>query len=247
MTREPLPIVLDGVRFSYGGVDSETYNFSARFAPGRITAVLGPSGAGKSTLLNLIAGFERPLCGRIFAGDVDIAAWSPAERPISMIFQANNLFAHLTAAQNVGLGINPDLRLSPADHTRIAEALAAVDLSALAQRRPGMLSGGERQRVAIARMLVRDKPALLMDEALASLGPGLRRQLLTLIGKFQREKALTVVMITHSPEDALQIADDAVFVDDRQVLAQGPASVLLEKADHPAIQSYLGSTISDGG
>lgn len=128
-------------------------HFDATIEGGVIAAIVGPSGSGKSTLLNLIAGFEFPQSGRIFIGDKDVSELSPADRPVSMVFQENNLFAHLTVEQNVGLGRSPNLKLSAQDHTDIAEALSRVGLAGKEQRKPEALSGGERQRVAIAGLL----------------------------------------------------------------------------------------------
>src|SRR5690606_10209232 len=122
------------------------------------------SGAGKTTLLNLVAGFEKPESGRILIGGRDVTLLGPAQRPVSMVFQENNLFAHLSVEKNVGLGRSPSLRLKEADRAAIHDALARTGLSGKQKRLPSELSGGERQRVALARVLVRDRPVLLLDE-----------------------------------------------------------------------------------
>src|SRR5690606_9136667 len=132
--------------------------FDARVDAGCIAAVIGPSGSGKSTLLNLVAGFEMPISGRILIGGSDVTGLPPAKRPVSMVFQENNLFAHLTVGQNVGLGRSPALRLDGQDRGAIAEALSRTGLAGKESRLPGELSGGERQRVALARVLVRQRP-----------------------------------------------------------------------------------------
>ena len=119
-----------------------------------------------------------------------------------MIFQDNNVFAHLDLRQNVALGISPSLKLDAAQAKRVDAALAEVGLAALAHRKPGEVSGGERQRVAIARALVRDRPVLLLDEPFAALGPALRRDMLDLVKAMQQARGITVVMVTHQPEDA---------------------------------------------
>ena len=112
---------LDRVTFAYGPAVSMQFDCMAR--GGAITALMGPSGSGKSTLLNLVAGFETPASGRVFIGGRDVTALPPAERPVSMVFQENNLFAHLTVEDNVGLGISPALKLAAADRDAIAGAL----------------------------------------------------------------------------------------------------------------------------
>jgi thiamine transport system ATP-binding protein len=154
-------VVLDKVEFSYG---EAMMRFDLEAAAGEIVAVMGPSGSGKSTLLNLIAGFERPSSGRVLIGGKDATNLAPALRPVSMVFQENNLFSHLDVAQNVGLGRSPSLKLTEQDRADIAAALARTGLAGKEGRRPAALSGGERQRVALARVLVRDRPVLLLDE-----------------------------------------------------------------------------------
>src|SRR5690606_10892987 len=138
------------------------------------------SGAGKSTLLSLIAGFDRPLSGSIHIGGEEVTRRKPADRPVTSLFQEHNLFAHLTAAENVGLGLDPGLRLSAGQQRAVAEALARVGLEGLDKRLPSQLSGGQRQRVTLARSLVRERPLLLLDEPFSALHPGLRLEVLDL-------------------------------------------------------------------
>jgi thiamine transport system ATP-binding protein len=200
---------LDHVRFHYEDMDMA---FDLAVPAGALTALIGPSGAGKTTILNLIAGFERAASGAIRIDGRDVSALPAAMRPVTMVFQEHNLFAHLDVATNVGLGISPALRLKPADRDRVAAALARVGLEGFEQRLPGQLSGGERQRVALARCLVRDRPVLLLDEPFAALGPALRREMLDLIADIHRERAMTVLLVTHQPDDARRIASHTAFV-----------------------------------
>ncbi|MFX3680671.1 MAG: ATP-binding cassette domain-containing protein [Hyphomicrobiales bacterium] len=202
---------------------------------------MGPSGSGKSTLLSLIAGFERAESGHILIGGDDITGKAPGNRPVSCVFQDNNLFAHLDAGTNVALGISPALKRSAEDEARVAQALEAVDLAGYGARMPGSMSGGERQRVAIARALVRERPVLLLDEAFGSLGPALRESMLDLVADLQRRTAMTVVMVSHDPADARQIATDLVFLMDGTVGAQGPVSELLNGHANAEVNAYLGS------
>ncbi|WP_313057847.1 ATP-binding cassette domain-containing protein, partial [Agrobacterium cavarae] len=125
--------------------------FDTSFEEAKVTAVVGPSGSGKSTLLNLVAGFEKPTGGRVLIGAEDMGGRDPSERPISLIFQDNNLFAHLDIATNIGLGISPSLRLTQDDKAKIASALERVGLAGFEKRLPSSMSGGERQRAALAR------------------------------------------------------------------------------------------------
>ena len=138
---------------------------------GARVAVIGPSGAGKTTLLEAIAGFRDLAAGRIFWDGRDISRDAPGARPIAMLFQDGNLFPHLSVAQNAGLGLRPDLRLTPAQWGRVRQALARVGLEGLEMRRSAELSGGQQSRAALARVLLQSKPLLLLDEPFAALGP----------------------------------------------------------------------------
>jgi thiamine transport system ATP-binding protein len=240
---EGAEVRLDGVSFSYGGA---AFVFDVDFAAGAITAILGPSGSGKSTLLSLIAGFETPRAGRVLIGGRDVTGEPPSARPVSMIFQENNLFAHLDAAANVGLGISPALRLTPADRAHVAGALERTGLAGKEKRLPRELSGGERQRVALARALVRDRPVLLLDEPFASLGPSLRDEMLDLAISVQRERKMTMLLVTHQPGDARRAAERIVFLEDGHVAAQGEARSFFG-ADAPAsFRRYAGSGPENG-
>lgn len=215
-------------------------DFDLAVPKGALVAVIGPSGSGKSTLLALIAGFEEPLAGHILIDGADMAGIPPAERPVSMIFQDHNSFAHLDLWQNVALGIAPSLRLDAGQKAQVESAIAKVGLLDLRHRRPGEVSGGERQRVAIARALVRDKPVLLLDEPFAALGPALRNDMLDLLSRLQEEHGLTVLMVTHQPEDAVRAADLTAFVDAGRVLALRPTRDLFRATDLPQLRDYLG-------
>jgi thiamine transport system ATP-binding protein len=220
--------------------------FDAAFPDASFTAVIGPSGGGKSTLLNLIAGFETPLSGHVAINGKDVTALPPDRRPVSMIFQDNNVFAHLDVAQNVSLGISPSLKLDLAQTKRVDSALAEVGLSALKHRKPGEISGGERQRVAIARALVRDRPVLLLDEPFAALGPALRRDMLDLVKTMQQARGITVVMVTHQPEDAQYAASHTAYLENGRILALRPTAQLLDATDLPGLEAYLGDWKSGG-
>lgn len=214
--------------------------YSLTVPAGSMCAVVGPSGGGKTTLLHMIAGFETPVSGSLRFDGQDLAPLRPAERPIAMLFQDHNLFPHLTARENVGLGVRPSLRLSRAERDRVAAALAAVDLGDLADRRPGEMSGGQRQRVALARALVTEKPLLLLDEPFAALDPGLRRSMIKLVDRIRRERAMTVVITIHTPEDVRDIADMAAFVTDGRVIAVGSPAEVLSPSRAPQIADFLG-------
>ena len=209
------------------------------FPIGNVTALLGPSGAGKSTLLAAIAGFLQPVEGRVLWQDQDLTQAAPGARPISMLFQDNNLFPHLTAAQNVGLGLRADLKLSDAERTVVNTALADVGLDGFGARKPSALSGGQQSRVALARLLVSDCAVVLLDEPFAALGPALKDEMLDLVKSKLGAAGKTVVMVTHDPSDARRIADFAVLVADGVVTAPVQTDVLLDNPP-PALAAYLG-------
>jgi thiamine transport system ATP-binding protein len=191
-------------------------------------------------LLNLIAGFELPASGRVLLAGGDVTALPPAERPVSMIFQENNSFAHLDVWTNVALGISPSLDLAADERVSIDTALQVTGLETYARRKPGELSGGERQRIAIARALVRDKPVLLLDEPFTALGPKLRRDMLDLVMELHKARGLTTLMVSHHPEDARQAADRTAFIANGRILAIAPTAELFATARHPEITEYLG-------
>lgn len=238
MTSTHAAVRLDQVVFSY----SETMvRFDVTFAAGEITAIMGPSGAGKSTLLNLVAGFETPREGRVLIGTEDMTGLPPARRPVSMVFQENNLFAHLDVASNVGLGRSPALRLTACDRQDVAAALARVGLAGMDRRLPSELSGGERQRVALARVLVRDRPVLLLDEPFASLGPALREDMLELMADVHAERRMTVLFVTHQPEDARKLGKNMVFIEAGTVVASGKTADFFDDSGPEAFRRYIGS------
>lgn len=207
--------------------------------PRRKYAVIGPSGAGKSTLLNALCGFIPLSSGRLLWNGRDITASPPGARPMTMLFQDNNLFPHLTVRQNVGLGIKPDMRLTPADQTNIDSALERVGLSDHADAKPGNLSGGQQSRAALARVLVQARPLLLLDEPFAALGPALRNEMLDLVRNLVAETGASLVMVTHAPEDVRRIADEVIFVEAGRVRAPRDAAGLMQDPP-PELRAYLG-------
>lgn len=202
--------------------------FDLHIQPGERVAVLGPSGAGKSTLLSLIAGFLPAASGRLLLAGEDHTATPPAKRPVSMLFQENNLFAHLTVAQNIGLGLNPGLRLNGEQKRQLAQIAAQVGLDEHLQRLPSQLSGGQRQRAALARCLVRQRPILLLDEPFSALDPALRSEMLQLLQNVCHQRQLTLLMVSHNLDDAARIAQRTLLVVDGRIYYDGPTQALVE-------------------
>ncbi len=210
--------------------------------PQTFAAVLGGSGAGKSSLLSIIAGFEELESGKLWLDGADMQNIPPAKRPVSVIFQDHNVFAHLNVWDNVALGIAPSLKLNAEEMAQVDAALMRVGLSQYAKRKPSNISGGERQRVALARVLVRKRKILLLDEPFAALDPGLRHDMLDLVLDLRREHGLTVLMVTHQPEEASRAADEIIFVADGTVREPIASKTFFKMRDDGAIDAYLGKT-----
>lgn len=230
-------IMVQDLRFSYPGGKHMLFDFEIE--RGSRLAILGPSGSGKSTLLHLLCGFETPQAGTIKFGGEDFTFSDPGKRPVSMIFQDSNLFGHLSVFQNTSLGLAPRLRLSSSEKSLVEAALARVGLDQMGKRLPFELSGGERQRAALARCLLRDKPVLLLDEPFAALGPAMRLEMLDLVKELQTERSLTIVMVTHNPDDAEHFATEIGFVDDAKMAGTLQVSALNEPAAGSGLEKYL--------
>lgn len=186
---------------------------------GAIVCLLGPSGSGKSTLLRAIAGIERLCAGRIVIDgrEVDGPAGfvEPEERRVGMVFQDYALFPHLTVSGNVAFG------LERRNHDRVMPLLGRVGLTHHAKRYPHMLSGGEQQRLALARALAPQPRVLLMDEPFSSLDTELRQDVRRLTMEFLRETHTTALIVTHDPDDALQIADRVALLREGRLVKYG--------------------------
>ncbi|HHF0018997.1 TPA: thiamine ABC transporter ATP-binding protein [Haemophilus influenzae] len=191
--------------------------FNLNVKAGERVAIIGESGAGKSTLLNLIAGFEFPAQGEIWLNDKNHTRSAPYERPVSMLFQENNLFPHLTIQQNLALGIKPSLKLTALEQEKIEQVACSVGLGDYLQRLPNSLSGGQKQRVALARCLLRYKPILLLDEPFSALDQKLRVEMLALIAKLCDEKDLTLLLVTHQPSELIGSIDQVLVVENGQI------------------------------
>lgn len=192
-------LALESVTFGYG--PTPVYDFTMAALPGEITAIRGASGSGKSTLLDLIAGFLEPASGVIRIDGESVNALPPEQRPVSILFQSETLFEHLSAARNVALGLprpNPE---------RVSAALAELDLAGLASQRADTLSGGQKQRVALARTLLRDRPVLLLDEPFSALDDETRATTRGLVQSLTRKQEWATVLVTHHADDIGAIAD----------------------------------------
>lgn len=178
------------------------YHYSLQATSDRVSAILGKSGSGKSTLLNVIAGFLRADAGELYWHDTALNALNANERPVTTLFQHHNLFTHLNVKQNIGLGINPNLKLSAEDTQNIQAVLSEVGMGDYATTNAAQLSGGEQQRVALARCLLRKQPILLLDEPFSALDESTRHDMIKLTARVIQDHKLCVVLVTHNEDDA---------------------------------------------
>jgi len=232
---------IDHLEFGYAGEKRPTMEFSLSVETGEILSLIGPSGSGKSTLLNLIAGFLAPSAGQILLDGTAIDNTSVAARPVSIVFQQHNLFPHLDLYTNVALGVDPSLRLSREQVDAVDAALDQLGLSDLQGRKPGELSGGQRQRVALARVLVRKRKILLLDEAFAALGPALRAELIGLVKNLVFDNDMVALLVSHQPRDALLASARTAFICAGKVTTVQQTGDLLDRSQLPQVRDYLGS------
>jgi len=183
----------------------------------KIYAIIGPSGAGKSTFLNLIAGFSEISSGSILWNEQEISDLPPSKRNISILFQDNNLFPHLSVWRNLALAVSHWPKISNDDEAKLHSVISEVGIRGLENRKPSQLSGGQQSRVALARVLLQKNKILLLDEPFAALGPSLKDQMLELIEKIARNRGLLVLMVTHDPADANKIASQTIVVKNNKV------------------------------
>ncbi|WP_109127994.1 thiamine ABC transporter ATP-binding protein [Aggregatibacter segnis] len=200
--------------------DALPMTFDLQVETGERIAIVGPSGAGKSTLLNLIAGFVLPTQGNIWLNGENHTRSAPYERPVSMLFQENNLFPHLTVQQNLALGLKTSLKLTVLEQDQIERVADAVGLTSFLSRLPNSLSGGQKQRVALARCLLRDKPILLLDEPFSALDPELRMDMLNLIDELCHSKNLTLLLVTHQPSELTGKVDRMLRIENGRISQQ---------------------------
>lgn len=194
-----------------------TISTNISLEPDKIYAVVGPSGAGKSTFLNLISGFASISSGTIIWNGQEISNLPPAKRSVSILFQDNNLFPHLSVWRNLALAVTHWPKISRDHEEKLKAVMSEVGILGLENRKPSQLSGGQQSRVALARVLLQKNKILLLDEPFSALGPSLKDQMLELIKKIAKNKKLLVLMVTHEPADAKKVASQTLVVKDKKV------------------------------
>ncbi len=197
---------IDNVNYQYKNAN-DTYTYNLVCNPSEVIAILGQSGSGKSTLLDIIAGFIEPTVGSITLDDEELLGKPIEKRPITILFQNHNLFEHLTVQKNILLGVNKALKDSIEEVEKVQALLQKVGLVAHEHKLASQLSGGQQQRVALARVLMRREPVLLLDEPFSGLDDVTRSEMLELVRKITQEYQLHTLMVTHDLDDCEQIAN----------------------------------------
>jgi sulfate transport system ATP-binding protein len=207
---------------------------------GSLTALLGPSGSGKSTLLRVISGLEQPDAGRVVIEGSDVTGLPPQRRGIGFVFQHYAAFKHMTVHKNVAFGLEIRRRPRAEVKARVEELLDLVQLSGLAKRYPAQLSGGQRQRMALARALAVEPTVLLLDEPFGALDARVRKELRAWLRRLHDEVHVTTVFVTHDQEEAMEIADQIVLMNQGRVEQTGTARDLYEQPANEFVMSFIG-------
>jgi sulfate/thiosulfate transport system ATP-binding protein len=212
-------------------------NVSVAIAGGSLTALLGPSGSGKSTLLRVIAGLEEPDEGNVLILGEHATGLPPQKRGVGFVFQHYAAFKHLTVRENVAFGLRIRKRPKAEIRERVDELLELVQLNGLAERYPGQLSGGQRQRMALARALAVEPKVLLLDEPFGALDARVRKELRAWLRRLHEDVHVTTVLVTHDQEEAMDVADRIVLMNEGRIEQTGKPRDLYE---HPASEFVMG-------
>jgi putative spermidine/putrescine transport system ATP-binding protein len=207
---------------------------------GELVALLGPSGCGKTTTLRVVAGFLPPTSGRVLFDSDDVTRLPAHKRATGMVFQSYALFPHMTAAQNVGFGLEMRGLGTAERDAKVAEALKLVRLSHLSTRLPRELSGGQQQRVALARALVINPRLFLLDEPLSNLDAKLRAEVRIEIRALQQRLGLTTLLVTHDREEALTMADRLAVMEGGRVRQIGSPRELYDEPQDAFVADFVG-------
>ncbi len=194
------------LQYQYQNV-ANLYTYNMEVKAGEIVAILGQSGSGKSTLLDIVAGFVEPSSGSVILDEIELIDLAVEKRPITILFQNHNLFEHLTVQKNILLGVSKVLKDSTEEVEKVHAILKEVGLEEFEHTLASQLSGGQQQRVALARVLIRREPILLLDEPFTGLDEKTRVEMLDLVQKITVEHNLHTMMVTHEVEDCERIAN----------------------------------------
>jgi sulfate transport system ATP-binding protein len=241
-----MSIEIKGVNKKFGDfVALDDVNVS--LPTGQLTALLGPSGGGKSTLLRIIAGLDSADSGTINIEGTNATTLPPQKRNVGFVFQHYAVFKHMTVAKNVAFGL--EIRKRPKDEiaARVDELLQLVHLSQFAHRLPSQLSGGQRQRMALARALAVEPTVLLLDEPFGALDAKVRKELRDWLRRLHDEVHVTTVFVTHDQEEAMEVADEIVVINNGRVEQVGTPDQLYDEPANDFVMGFLGEiTTLDG-
>jgi sulfate/thiosulfate transport system ATP-binding protein len=207
---------------------------------GKLVALLGPSGSGKSTLLRSIAGLENPDTGSIIVNGQDTTRIDPRKRNIGFVFQHYALFKHLTVRQNIAFGLEIRKQKPPFIKKRVEELLDLIQLQGLGDRYPSQLSGGQRQRVALARALAIQPSVLLLDEPFGALDAKVRKELRAWLRRLHEEVHVTSVFVTHDQEEAMEVADTIVVMNQGKIEQVGSPAEIYDRPATPFVMQFIG-------
>jgi sulfate/thiosulfate transport system ATP-binding protein len=207
---------------------------------GSLMALLGPSGSGKSTLLRAIAGLETLDAGRVMIRGDDVSKRPPQKREVGFVFQHYAAFKHMTVFDNVAFGLKIRKWKKPKIESRVHELLGLVQLDGLADRLPSQLSGGQRQRMALARALAVEPQVLLLDEPFGALDAKVRKDLRAWLRRLHDETGVTTIFVTHDQEEAMDVAEQLVVMNQGRVEQAGSASDLYDQPANEFVMSFVG-------
>jgi sulfate transport system ATP-binding protein len=207
---------------------------------GQLTALLGPSGGGKSTLLRIIAGLDNADTGSVSIEGIEATSLPPQKRNVGFVFQHYAAFKHMTVAKNVAFGLEIRKRSKAEVRERVDELLKLVHLSQFAHRLPSQLSGGQRQRMALARALAVEPSVLLLDEPFGALDAKVRKELRDWLRRLHDEVHVTTIFVTHDQEEALEVADEIVVINEGRVEQVGSPEELYDQPANDFVMSFLG-------
>ena len=207
---------------------------------GSLTVLLGPSGSGKSTLLRVIAGLEQPDSGEVGIFGLDATALPPQKRGVGFVFQHYASFKRMTVRDNVAFGMKIQKRPKQEIRARVDELLELVQLQGLAGRYPSQLSGGQRQRMALARALAVEPKVLLLDEPFGALDARVRKELRAWLRRLHDEVHVTTVLVTHDQEEAMDVADRIVLMNEGRIEQTGKPRDLYEHPSTEFVMSFVG-------
>ena len=232
-------IVVEDVSKQFGSFQAVSH-VDLEIESGSLVALLGPSGSGKSTLLRLIAGLEKPDSGRILLTGADATHQSVQDRNIGFVFQHYALFKHLTVRKNIAFAL--EIRKTPPAKVkaRVQELLDLVQLSGLGDRYPSQLSGGQRQRVALARALAVEPKVLLLDEPFGALDAKVRKDLRAWLRRLHDEVHVTTVFVTHDQEEAMEVSDEIVVMNQGRVEQIGSPAEIYDNPASAFVMSFIG-------